>query len=78
MVEGNLVVTSMMMLLALDHRLPGQMMLKPMDIFYYCVLQTEIYKEFNIIITHFIIKPSCGHFDMTYLLTDIENCNIVQ
>ena len=27
-VEGNLVVTYLMMLLALDHRLPGQMMLK--------------------------------------------------
>ena len=76
MVEWNLVVTYLMMLLALDHRLPGQMMLK--EIFHYCVLQSEIYKELNIIITHYIIKPSCVHFDMTYLLPDIENCNIVQ
>ena len=78
MVEGNLVVTYLMMLLALDHRLPGQMKLKAVEIFHYCVLQSEIYKEFNIIITHYSIKPSCVHFDMTYLLTDIENCNIVQ
>ena len=32
MVEGNLVVTYLMML-ALDHRLPGQMMLKVVEIF---------------------------------------------
>ena len=45
MVEGNLVVTYLMMLLALDHRLPGQMMLKVVEIFHYCVLQSEIYKD---------------------------------
>ena len=43
MVERNLVVTYM--LLALDHRLPGQMMLKVVEIFHYCVLQSEIYKD---------------------------------
>ena len=41
MVEGNLVVTYLMMLLAMDHRLPGQMMLKAVEIFHYCVLQSE-------------------------------------
>ena len=46
MVEGNLVVTYLMMLLALDHRLPGHMMLKAVEIFHYCVLQSEIYKDF--------------------------------
>ena len=45
MVEGNLVVTYLMMLLALEHRLPGQMMLKVVEIFHYCVLQSEIYKD---------------------------------
>ena len=45
MVEGNLVVTYLMMLLALEHRLPGQMMLKAVEIFHYCVLQSEIYKD---------------------------------
>ena len=45
MVEGNLVVTYLMMLLAMDHRLPGQLMLKVVDIFHYCVLQSEIYKD---------------------------------
>ena len=45
MVEGNLVVTYLMMLLALEHRLPGQMMLKSVEIFHYCVLQSEIYKD---------------------------------
>ena len=78
MVEGNLVVAYLIVLLALDHRLPGQMMLKAVEIFHYCVHQSKIYKEFNIIITHYIIKPSCVHFDMTYLLPDIVNCNIVQ
>ena len=52
MVEGNLVVTYPMRLLALGYRLPGQMMLKAVEIFHYCVLQSEIYKEFKIIITH--------------------------
>ena len=28
-----------------DHRLPGQMMLKAVDIFHYCVIQSEIYKD---------------------------------
>ena len=45
MVEGNLVVTYLMMLLALEHRLPGQMMLKAVEIFHYWVLQSEIYKD---------------------------------
>ena len=47
MVEGNLVVTYLMMLLVMmvDHRLPGQMMLKDVEIFHYCVLQSEIYKD---------------------------------
>ena len=46
MVDGNLVVTYLMMLLAmLVDRLPGQMMLKAVDIFHYCVLQSEIYKD---------------------------------
>ena len=45
MVEGNLVVTYLMMLFAMDHRLPGQMMLKAVEIFHYCVLQSEIYKD---------------------------------
>ena len=45
MVEGNLVVTYLMMLLALDYRLPGQMMLKVVEIFHYYVLQSEIYKD---------------------------------
>ena len=46
MVEGNLVVTYLMRLLVMlvDHRLPGQMMLKAVDIFHYCVLQSEVYK----------------------------------
>ena len=80
MVEGNLVMTYLMMLLAMlvDHRLPGQMMLKAVDTFNHCVLQSEIYKDFNIIITHYIIKPSSVHFDMAYLLPDVENCNGVQ
>ena len=43
--EGNLVVTYLMMLLAMDHRLPGQLMLKVVEIFHYCVLQSEIYKD---------------------------------
>ena len=66
MVEGNLVVTYLMMLLAMliDHRFPGQMMLKVVEIFHYCVLQSE---RSNIIITHFIIKPPCVHFDMVYI-----------
>ena len=42
MVEGNLAVAYLMMLLAMDHRLPGQLMLKVVEIFYYCVLQSEI------------------------------------
>ena len=69
-------MTYLIMLLAMlfDHRFPGQMMLKAVDIFHCCVLQSEIYKDFNIIITHYIIKPPCVHFDMTYLhLPDIEN-----
>ena len=47
MAEGNLVVTYLMMLLAMmiDHCLPGQMMLKAVEIFHYCVLQSEIYKD---------------------------------
>ena len=45
MVEGNLVVTYLMMLLEMDHRLPGQMMLKVVEIFHYCVLQYEIYTD---------------------------------
>ena len=46
-VEGNLVMTYLMMLLAMlvDHRLPGQMMLKAVEIFHYCVIQSEIYKD---------------------------------
>ena len=56
MVEGNLVVTYLMMLLAMDQCLPGQLMLKVVEIFHYCVLQSEIYKYFNIIITQYIIK----------------------
>ena len=43
MVEGNLVVIYLMLLLAMDHRLLGQMMLKVVEIFHYCVLQSEIY-----------------------------------
>ena len=78
MVEVNLVVTYLMMLLAMDHRLPGQMMLKAREIFHYCVLQSEIYTDFNIIMTHYIIKAPCVHFDMAYLLPDIENCDGVQ
>ena len=66
MVEGNvedvLLVTYLKMLLAMDLRLPGQMMLKSVEIFYYCVLQSEIYKDFNIIITHYIFKPSSFFF----------------
>ena len=40
-------VTYLMMLLAMlvDHRLPGQMMLKSVEIFHYCVLQSEIYTD---------------------------------
>ena len=77
--EGNLVVTYLMMLLAMDHRLPGQLMLKVVEIFHYCVLKSEIYKDIYIITTQYIIKPPCVHFDMAYLhLPDIENCNIVQ
>ena len=54
-------------------------MLKVEGIFHYCVRQSEIYKDFNIIITQYIIKPPCVYFDMAYLhLPDIENCNIVQ
>ena len=47
MIEGNLVVTYMMMLLAIlvDHCLTGHMMLKVVEIFHYCVLQSEIYKD---------------------------------
>ena len=45
MVEGNLVVTYVIMLLAMDHRLLGQMMLKVVEIFHYCVLQSEIYTD---------------------------------
>ena len=45
MVEGNLVVTYLMMFLALEHRLPGQLMLKVVEIFHYCVLRSEIYKD---------------------------------
>ena len=47
MVEGNLVMTYQMMLLAMlvDHRLPEQMMLKAVGIFHYCIIQSEIYKE---------------------------------
>ena len=47
MVEGNLVVTYLMMLLAMlvGHRLPGHIMLKAVEIFHYCVLQSEIYKD---------------------------------
>ena len=80
MVEGNLIVTYLIMLLAMlvDHRLPGHMMLKAVETFHYCVLQSKIYEDFNIIITHYIMKPSSVHFDMTYLLPDIENCNGVQ
>ena len=66
MVEGNLVVTYLIMLLAMliDHRFPGQMMLKAVKIFHYCVLQSE---RSYIIITHYIIKPPCVHFDMAYI-----------
>ena len=66
-----------MMLLAMlvDHCLPGQMMLKDVDTFQYCVLQSEIYKDCNIIITHYIIEPPNVYFDMAYLLPDIENFN---
>ena len=47
MVEGNLVVTYLMMLLMMlvDHRLQGHMMLKAVEIFHYCVLQSDIYKD---------------------------------
>ena len=47
MVEGNLVVTYLMMLfeMLVYHRFPGQMMLKAVDIFHYYVLQSEIYKD---------------------------------
>ena len=43
MVQRNLVVTYLMELfeMLVDHRLPGQMMLKAVDIFHYCVLQSE-------------------------------------
>ena len=78
MIEGNLVVTYLMMLLAMDLRSPEQLMLKAMDKFHYCVLQSDIYKDFNIIITHYIIKPLSVHFDMAYLLQYIANCNGVQ
>ena len=78
MVERNMVVTYLMMLLTMDHRLPRQMMLKDVKIFHYCVLQSEISKDFNTIIRHYIIKPPCVRFDMAYLLPDIENCNCVQ
>ena len=43
--EGNLVVIYLMMLLAMDHRLPGQLMLKVDEIFHYCLIQSEIYKD---------------------------------
>ena len=45
MVEGNLVVTYLMMLLTMDLRLPGQMILQDVGIFHYCVLQSEIYTD---------------------------------
>ena len=38
MVEGNLVVTYLMMVLTIDLRLPEQMMLKAVEIYHYCVL----------------------------------------
>ena len=40
-------VTYLMMLLTMlvDHRLPGQMVVKDVEIFHYCVLQSEIYKD---------------------------------
>ena len=28
-----------------DHRLPGQMIMKAVELFHYCVLQSEIYKD---------------------------------
>ena len=34
MVEGNLVVTYLVMLLAMDHRLPGQLMLMVVEIYF--------------------------------------------
>ena len=42
MVEKNLVVTYLMMLLSMlvDHQLPGHMMLKAVEIFYFSVLQS--------------------------------------
>ena len=66
MVDGNLMMLLAMMV---DHRLPGQMMLKAVETFHYCVLQFEIYTDFNMIITHYIIIPSSVH---------IENSNCVQ
>ena len=37
----------MMMLfeMLVDHRLPGEMMQKALEIFHYCVFQSEIYKD---------------------------------
>ena len=47
MVEGNLVVTYLMMLLTMlvDRRLERHMMQKTVDIFHYCFLQSEVYKH---------------------------------
>ena len=42
MVEGNLVVTYLMMLLAMDHRLPGQLMLKVVEIFHVVVIDLPL------------------------------------
>ena len=46
MVEGFLVVAYMMMLLAMldDHRLTDYIIFKVVEIFHYCVLQSEVYK----------------------------------
>ena len=46
-VMGNLVVTYLMMLMAMlvDHSLPGHMMLNAVEIFHYCFLQSELYKD---------------------------------
>ena len=47
MVEGIRVVTYLMMLLTMlvDYRLPGQMMVKAVEIFHCFVLQSKIYED---------------------------------
>ena len=74
MVVGILALTYLMMLLAMDLRLPGQTMLRAVEIFHYCVLQSEIYKDFSIIITHYIIKPLCVHFLYGILPGEVSKC----